>query len=458
MTQVELNELEEGKKWIEGIIHEAKNVTLPPQFNHLKRRIYQLRCTALHSESVPVTRSKLIMRYLLGFGFVILLLLKSKFNHNKINSPFSIWDSDIDPHATCEDFNTFLKSNQIINSEKEPIVFVKSNRNKKILSNAIFSQDPLYEILAFLRISYKDSFLLLKNICKNFYLYLKISSATPDTNGLFKDFLIEPIIRCYAKNGMIKFYRTNSNINVQEFWCEDIDFNTVWYSINSRAIQFKNMSLGPMPEYPLFYFMHLGTSWTWNKVHADWLKSFYEHPVKIIGPIMFYFFNPVNNKKSTTKRLLIFDVTPYEESFIRKEHYPKGINFYNEEYCIQFLLDIFKSFEGGEWEMSLKPKRPYTKNHSRKYIDLLSEIEKKNNKFKILLPQSNLFDEIEKSDLVISIPLSSPFDIAKTMNVPSIYFDPSGNIDFKIMGYGDDDYFCDADSLKIKIEKLSNDI
>ena len=457
MTQNELDELAEGKKWIEELILEASAVKVPVKFEHLKRRIKQLRCFEFHLNEASPSRFKLLQRYFLGAGFICLMLIKSKFSGKKIKTAFSIWDSDIDPHATSDLFNDFLKSNQVISTHEEPFIFVKSNHTHQSFTHAVYTRDPIYDTLALLDISLWDSFLVMMGILKNAFSYLQVSSSCPGTNGLFKEFLIEPLIKCYAKNGMKKFYRTNSNINTQEFWCETIDFNTVWYSINSRSIQFRQTTVGPSLEYPLFYFMYLGTSWTWNQTSADWLKKFYDHRVNIVGPIMFYSASSKLDKKEThaKRKLLIFDVTPFNDEHIRKQHYRKGINFYNENYCTDFIAGIFKALEGQDWEISLKPKRSYHELHSKKYISFLDHLQKTHSYFKVLPPQSNLFDEIQASDLVISIPLSSPFDIAKSMNIPSVYFDPSGDVDFEVMGYVPSDFFYDTVSLKNKVIQLS---
>lgn len=455
MESASVEELAEGKKWIEGLVFEAKNIQIPPQFNYLTRRIYQSRCFDLHNGNPAPSLYKLCIRYLLGIGYITLLILRSRFSSNKIEAPFSIWDSDVDSHGPSEAFNDFIKSEQVISIKNEHFIFIKSINQTKQNEYCKYCNDPIYEAILFLNLSWGDGFELIWRELKNFLLYLKVARTCPGTNRLFKDFLLEPLINLYQRKGMQKFYRTNSNINSQEFWCESIDFNTVWYSINSRNIQFKNSPIGPNLEYPLFYFMYLGTSWSWNDVHAEWLNSFYKHKVNIVGPIIF---QPKKIKKelfSEKKRLLIFDVTPFQEDYIRGGHYKRGLNFYNETYCLKFIKNVLAAVGDCGWEIFLKPKREYIPLHSQKYVDFIIECKNVNPNFKLLSPATNLFDEIEKADLVITIPLSSPFDIAKSTNIPSLYFDPSGEIDFESMGYCSEDYLYTVESLRKRIIKIN---
>lgn len=447
MNKVDFKHIDEGKEWIDNILFLSRNIFIPEKYSYLKRRIFQIRCNELFTEEHTPQKIKFVFRFILGAGYIVFLLLRSRFLKLKISSSFSIWDSDISPHVSMEIFNTFIDSQQIISKNTNSFLVVKSTKNQKMYSSVMYCKDPIYETISLLNISLSDSLELIKNIFSNFFTYLQISSHCIHANKLFKDFLIEPIIKLYVKKGMVKFYRTNTNYSNQEFWCESIDFNTIWYSINSLAFQFKKQPK-LMPENPLYYFQHFGTSWTWNQAHSEWLKHFYVHQVMIVGPIMFYFLTNNVKNKSNKKRLIIFDVTPHEEMYARKKIAQQGFNYYNEDICIQFLNDILDAFDNPNWEIVLKPKRKYSKNHSRKYIDFIQTIVTERHNFTVLNPDNNLFNEISKSDIVITIPFSSPFDISKSLGVPSIYYDPSGEIDFSRMGYSVNDYVTDLISLK----------
>ena len=467
MTPSELKDLKEGKDWNDNLVLQAKSIVVPAHFTFLKRRIYQLRCSSLQAGNhVPLSYLKIIIRYFLGLGFIGYLLFKSKFSKVKIKTPFSIWDSDSAQHVSAEVFNDFLHSNQIVSLNNDFFVFVKSSKSKKPthFSSALFSQTPIYDAIDFLEISYLDCFLVIVNILKNFPLYLRVSFSCHGTKRLFKDFLIEPLIKLYTKKGLVKFYRTNSDINDQEFWCENIDFNTIWYSINTRAFQFKNSPFAPLPEYSFFYFMYTGTSWTWNQPHAIWLKKFNDHNVNFVGPILFYSFSKKDSPKKIHLsngpiKILIFDITPFYQSHINAHISQKGFNYYNEKTCLKFISDILEaSAENTDWEIFLKPKRKYVEMHSKKYIDFLKHKETTDTRFTIIPTDINLYEEILKSDIVISIPFSSPFDIAKSLKIPALYFDPTGDVDFEGMGYSSDDYAYSISSLKEKISTYTKGV
>ncbi len=457
MKENELQDLLAGKKWFEEIVDESNSIILPPRFHYLKRRIGQIICVNHLSIDRSPNFFKVIIRYLLGVAYITTLVIRSKFHPHK-KSSFSIWDSDIDSHVVPEKFLSFVDTRQVVKLNGSEFLFVKSNFKKLSTPKAFFSNFPTYDALLFCHVSFWDFLILIKGFAENFWTFIYIYFKYPVTKSIFKDFLLGPVIFLYKKKGLQNFYRTNSDINTQEFWCDDINFHTVWYSINSRSLQVNTPNKIRNPEYPVFNFVHFGTSWTWNDYSKNWLLEICQHPVHVVGPITLSG-NLEQSQittpgKSSKKRILIFDVTPFSNFHFRSQLFPKGYKYYSEENCEKFISDILNITRELDVEVFLKPKRKYIKIHSEKYINFLANCSKEISNFKILAPESSASLEIKKSDFVITIPLSSPFDLAKFLEVPSIYYDASADLDFKRMGYIENDFINDLDLLKKRILEI----
>jgi polysaccharide biosynthesis PFTS motif protein len=77
--------------------------------------------------------------------------------------------------------------------------------------------------------------------------------------------------------------------------------------------------------------------------------------------------------------------------------------------------------------LRLKPKREYSREDSLSYQDFLAT---QSPELEFLAWDSNIVDEILKSDLVICIPYSSPALISRYLKVPTVFYSPS--LDFNL--------------------------
>jgi polysaccharide biosynthesis PFTS motif protein len=128
---------------------------------------------------------------------------------------------------------------------------------------------------------------------------------------------------------------------------------------------------------------------------------------------------PKNNKKT----LSVFDVYPGRPIFCTSSGYAIPMSL--EETNILFMEDIIKVFNDGTWNILWKPKRDTTSNYNsngflRKQLNVIGD--------HMIIIDSNIAATslIENSDVVISMPFSSPSLTAKVKGVPSIYYDRSG--------------------------------
>lgn len=456
MNNKDIQEIQNGIDWVRGLLNKVQNdISLPVQYKRFSRRLSQIKCNNILANKKSISSFYSLTRLVLGAGYINFLVLKSYFHKEKIKGAFSIWDNETYNFVNDETFKEFVETRQVV-QQGDGILIVKSKSNGHEDRKTLFIEEPIYNTILYLKVSIFQLIQLNFYLTKNILFFIKSLKIFNDSHEIFKDFLTGPVVKLYRQNGLVKIFRTNAEVSSQEFWCEDIDFNTVWYSTNSRAMLYKNTPFDHVLEHPFFYTAYYGKSWAWNKSHADWLNSLSPHTICVVGPIIFTPIVKKINKEKRAKRLLVFDVTPFNTEYLRSQLFHHGIIYYNEKNSIDFMNTILSVSHEFEWEVVLKPKRAYVDSHSKKYIDFLQCQVNSNNNFSIAEPSADLIEEIMQADLVISIPLTSPFEIAKHLKVPSYYLDPTGSIDFNKMGYSEEDIVKDPQSLKCIMDKLNN--
>jgi polysaccharide biosynthesis PFTS motif protein len=92
----------------------------------------------------------------------------------------------------------------------------------------------------------------------------------------------------------------------------------------------------------------------------------------------------------------------------------------NAKLTLQNLVTIKSEFEHKEnikIELLVKPKRRYLNNHSAEYLNMLKNYSD-NHEVTLLSPQSNLYEIIQGSSLILCYPFTSPALIAKELGIP----------------------------------------
>ena len=149
--------------------------------------------------------------------------------------------------------------------------------------------------------------------------------------------------------------------------------------------------------------------------------------------IPFHGQNTTLSKFKNEKIISIFDVPPKNNKF--KLTFLNPYNLYTEKYCIKFLEDIIKNIKGSNIKIIIKIKN-INEDMSKKYFKYIDILEKKN-KNNILIYRAGISAKsvIKVSDIVISLPFSSPSLIAKRMKIESFYYDPLNIV--KLTEYND---------------------
>jgi len=275
--------------------------------------------------------------------------------------------------------------------------------------------------------------ILLKVLARRAYLSLfrsinkEISIVDNDSNlklKSFKELLLDPII--YAT----LFSRDANSIDLittqSSFFKVPSAFKVitapkrimVWYSTNSKPIfalgdvQRKSINVGAFNEF-------VDEHWVWNKQEVIFLESREVSNVIAVGPVIFQ--DKLMDERDSNKFVITyFDVTPYQGSG----------EFYSELNTTLVLNNILRLIDFLEAKypnlviVRIKPKRKYSRYHSKDYISVVNTASKQM-KIKCLSPSSNLYQTISQSDLVLAIPFTSPALLGRELGVNS-YFVSTG--------------------------------
>ena len=174
---------------------------------------------------------------------------------------------------------------------------------------------------------------------------------------------------------------------------------------------------------------------TWNKNHSKWLRDLFpNNQIDIIkvGPI--FLDNDLGFQKENEKKIIsIFDIPPLRPINYEKYIIPGG-NFYNLNNSVNFIKDILFVNEICKQDLVVKPKRYNEKIYSKKYYNFLKL---NNNKIKFLNSNTSISEIIKKSKLVICMPYTSIYLIAKYYDVPVVFYNPTDILIKKNILFGD---------------------
>ena len=197
----------------------------------------------------------------------------------------------------------------------------------------------------------------------------------------------------------------------------------VWYSTNSKPMDFRgkqqrlNWDISSVKKGLDFHLV-------WTKYDVSFLESLGFNNSHAIGPILFQT-QSLAERYNDKYVITYFDVTPLAPS----NYWIIGTqeNYYSEQDALGDLEAIVKLSDelmdtfNNKVKVRIKPKRVYSAMHSKRYITKLIEYSQEN-RIDLIRSDSNLYEVVSQSDLVIATPWSSPAVLAKEMSLNSIFF------------------------------------
>jgi polysaccharide biosynthesis PFTS motif protein len=249
----------------------------------------------------------------------------------------------------------------------------------------------------------------------------------------------EPVWRHYLKEtGRTNIVTTQSHFLrlPYPFYIDAIDQiskSMLWYSTNSTAIENKKTGAVFDPEH--YRLDYIDTHYVWTVEHKKYLAKYNPSAqIIVVGSILFKPKKEIEKSSEIeTNLIVIFDVTPFNGLDVEV--------FYTREILTDFIQDLVDSFRSNENMMSaqilLKPKREYEKklrgrfSPSGEYLDFIDNLSQ-NRVIEVLRAETDLYQLVGKSSLVVGIPFTSPVILAREMNVPCFYYVPDSAHNWEI--------------------------
>lgn len=167
--------------------------------------------------------------------------------------------------------------------------------------------------------------------------------------------------------------------------------------------------------------------WVWDSTQKRFLEQVTERESKYIevGPVLFV---STRSRFDLQKlpQIALFDVTPqtWEWLALVAENYP----YYTPTTCREFVeltVEVANSIGLG---VLIKSKRTPGSSADTSYLNALKRLSQRAN-VQILSPDVGVEELIKQTLASVSIPFSSPAVLARYMQRPSSYFDPTGAVD-----------------------------
>lgn len=399
----------------------------------------------LKKKTIQVPIKYLIKNIILFFMYVTKYFFSSFFkwllsNQSKTNQlPINIFNSYGFYSIFAKEIKferNFITHGPLAFLNSPNLLFIQADHFERV-NNVVFSKSPFTDLYRFLPINFKNFKLILSsfiNLIINYFASLLNSSLSVLFN---RDLVIQAAIEPFLKNKMLShIIFTNSNATEQllpfRHWrLKNFETHIAFYSVNSKAMKYSFIEDKLFAEYPYFNHLCVDHAWVWDVDQAEFLKQFIPTlKTHIVGPIVFYLDRTQPKIRTKEKVITIFDITPFAPDHLKMKIGWGGYNYFCYENIYAFMNDIMaevKKFRqaGESITVRLKPKRSYTPIHHQEYISMLKRFESAG-ELKILGPESDLFEVIQESDLILSIPFSSPPIIASHLKKKALLYDPTG--------------------------------
>jgi polysaccharide biosynthesis PFTS motif protein len=377
--------------------------------------------------------NSLCLYYIYGFkkitisllkNFKIIFSLKEKNLKKKIAVFYSLNDN-ISYHYSSKHFNFFKKFQKFIDFKNFSLLLDTKKRTdlNKLNLDIHFDKNKIFI----------NNNIFTKIKCLVFLLYFFLKSLFL---SLFKDngyfFIFDDLIKNF-------FIKNNNNDLVIFFNQQDILHRPLWTYGNSKiknyiyfySTNFLNNISNDELKNKTDYYNNFSKLCTWDnyisncneqkKILSKFLDK-YNYKIFVNGLLPFEGKKfEILSKKKQLNYVSLFDIAPRKKRVTAFYENPCDYMNYNTSfYFYKQLIDYFSKQKN--WKILVKPKR-INKN---KYSNIIENHHMVNVEF--LDSSYSAMSVVNNSDLVISLPFSTPTMIAKEFGIPSFFYDPTNKI------------------------------
>ena len=323
-----------------------------------------------------------------------------------------------------------LKNNLLVRGK------VKFNLHEK--SGLTFKENPFIYLLKDIGHSNIDLLFLFFKILLSpvkFFYYILFN---PLLVLIYKDFIFFPLIKFLNERKKIKnIIFSTSQIHFQELWLKKFNnrnFETHFLNYSNNSNQFVYRNSKHKSHYPWLKHISADHHWVWTENQKVYYKSLgLSGQFHVIDPLLINFPKIITNNIDDNLTIAIFDIPSFKKDFIKNK---LGIinYYYSPKNMFKFLNDIIEVVDELEItfdlkiKIILKNKRQKNKLYDSKNFENISYLEKINNNFECVSPDTNIYSLISSSLCTISIPYTATASVASYLNRNSIYYDPTNSL------------------------------
>jgi len=268
-------------------------------------------------------------------------------------------------------------------------------------------------------------------------VFFRALFASPISVLIARDISYIPVVRWLDQRALIdSIVITTSSFTSQPLWMKGLrdqrfKLHMIWYSQN--FIPKVYVGEEERSNLPSARHMRVDVHWVWTEGFKVFLQRLGQaSDVNVVGPILWYLPENIQNLGGPPLKVAIFDVTPLPDG-----HRPFGAlkNYYTVSLMQKFVndvVDVCKKLEnvsGKEVLILLKHKRkPKIGHHASGYIEFIDRMISENNNLILLDYEINLFGLLRECVFSVSVPYTSTAYVAAELGKPSIYYDPFGEL------------------------------
>jgi len=344
--------------------------------------------------------------------------------------------SNIVRNGSDSSFIEFCRRGPIKPLNKAAVIFVQTGNNciNSGRSDFIYSSRPMLELLQSDSIRYLDR---LKMVWRHLGILIQYSilcTRMPEASLIANEVcFVAPVHELDRMGRIDALVLSCALFGSQPLWmrsCTRFHVHMVWYAQNFKPVTWtENQATSDLVELTI---LHVHEHWVWTNSFGEYLLGF-DGAAKYsaVGPILWYL-PDVGCTKTDNLQVAVFDVSPYsDEVALSHGQFP---NYNSPSNLTQFIDDIqeFKEYAAQQLKQELvlvlKTKRGYRSAYDREYFDML-EARAAEGLLTLLPHDEDIFRIIGSSCLVVVYPFTSPAYVAEAMNVPVMYYDPTGKIE-----------------------------
>ena len=370
--------------------------------------------------------------------FYFLLILLTAFFIKKDNESSVVLLFDLIPNIEKNDksFVEFCKYGKIKPLQAANTIVSRVNSLPKVQVDAVVhkytKRHPIEYCITNCLNNKQLSALFIQHLLLPFYFFKSIFNNSFNLL-ISQDLALVKIVNFLNRHSIVDaMVITTSWFQYQPIWMSGLKnrnfrLHMLWYSQNFIPKVYKNEE--ERSNLPSAKLMSVDEHWVWTDGFSQYLKSLGQaSKIHVVGPIL-WFLQDINYVTSSVPQIVLFDVTPSENTN------PFGChkNYYSVELMEKFVFDVVKICnqlsEKYKTNISilLKHKRAVGSTHSKKYINFI-EAMVSNGDIKLLDHNVNTFSIINESLLSISVPYTSTAYVASFLKKTSIYYDPLAEI------------------------------